>query len=263
MTRNRYRATAAAIAAMIVMSTALSAAAIDLESPSLFGPDEGWELADLGPGSSGPWTSRLQSALNRVGFHAGDPDGQFGTQTVAAVHAFQKVHDLERDGVFRSEHWPLLHLAPESPGPGGEPDRIEVDLESQVLYVVHESRIARVLAVSTGNGERYTNSSGSVVRARTPEGRFTFNRQRSGWHESYLGFMYAPFYFRGGYAIHGSGSVPAYPASHGCVRVTLDDMDYLREFLELGMPIYVYGNRISRSELLAAEARHRASGDYA
>jgi lipoprotein-anchoring transpeptidase ErfK/SrfK len=55
--------------------------------------------------------------------------------------------------------------------------------------------------------------------------------------------MYKPYYFRGGYAIHGSPSVPGYPASHGCVRVTNADMDFLRDHLDLGMTVYVYGQR--------------------
>ena len=77
----------------------------------------------------------------------------------------------------------------------------------------------------------------------TPEGRFEFNRNRTGWWESYLGFLYSPFYFYGGYAIHGSGSVPAFPASHGCVRVEIEDMDYLVTKIRLGMPIYLYGDQ--------------------
>jgi lipoprotein-anchoring transpeptidase ErfK/SrfK len=28
-------------------------------------------------------------------------------------------------------------------------------------------------------------------------------------------------YFKGGFAIHGYPSVPAYPASHGCVRIPM------------------------------------------
>jgi N-acetylmuramoyl-L-alanine amidase len=31
--------------------------------------------------------------------------------------------------------------------------------------------------------------------------------------------MYRPNYFYGGYAVPGMTSVPAYPASHGCVRM--------------------------------------------
>ncbi len=60
---------------------------------------------------------------------------------------------------------------------------------------------------------------------------------------SYLGELYNPYYFLGGYAIHGSPSVPNYPASHGCIRVTNWDMDLLREHLEVGQTLYIYGFR--------------------
>jgi lipoprotein-anchoring transpeptidase ErfK/SrfK len=43
-----------------------------------------------------------------------------------------------------------------------------------------------------------------------------------------------------GYAIHGSTSVPSYPASHGCVRVTLPAMNRLWSSLRIGMPVHVY-----------------------
>jgi lipoprotein-anchoring transpeptidase ErfK/SrfK len=65
-----------------------------------------------------------------------------------------------------------------------------------------------------------------------------------------LGFLYSPFYFYGGYALHGSNSVPAFPASHGCVRVEIEDMDFLKTRIQLGMPIYLYGHSISRDELI-------------
>lgn len=223
---------------------------IDIRDPSIFGPGEGWEPGTLGPGSNGPWVAELQDELNRAGFRVDEIDAVFGRQTVAAVHAFQKLHGLESDAVFRPEHWQLLEEPLPSLGKTGEANRIEVDLSRQLLFLVKDHEVRRVLPVSSGNGKPYVNYAGHAVRARTPEGRFEFNRQRSGWHESYLGMMYAPFYFRGGYAIHGSTSVPAYPASHGCVRVTLSDMDYLRQTLELGMPVYVYGNRVDREALL-------------
>ena len=35
--------------------------------------------------------------------------------------------------------------------------------------------------------------------------------------------MYRPNYFYGGYAVHGMTSVPAYPASHGCVRMMVSE----------------------------------------
>lgn len=243
--------TSVTVVLLVVLSTGPAVAfEIDIRDPSIFGPGEGWEPGILQPGSNNPWVAELQEELNRAGFRVATIDGVFGTQTVAAVHAFQKLHGLERDAVFRPEHWDLLDEPLPSLGQTGEANRIEVDLSRQLLFLVQNHEVRRVLSVSSGNGQAYANYAGNIVSARTPEGRFAFNRQRSGWHRSYLGMMYAPFYFRGGYAIHGSTSVPAYPASHGCVRVTLSDMDYLRQSVELGMPVYVYGNRVEREVLL-------------
>ncbi len=212
------------------------------------------ELADyvpaaIRPGSSGTWVLRLQDRLATAGFRPGPADGVFGGATLGAVYAFQKVHDLERDGVFRREYWPLLEMAVSVPE-AEEPDRVEVDLDRQVLYLVERQRVAAILPISSGNGETYRNATGALVRARTPEGGFRFYSHVDGWRISYLGALYRPFYFRGGYAIHGSGSVPPYPASHGCVRVELEDMDFLTTRLSIGMPIYVYGRTTDRAAIL-------------
>jgi hypothetical protein len=34
------------------------------------------------------------------------------------------------------------------------------------------------------------------------------------------------------------------------VRVEIEDMDFLRTRIELGMPIYLYGDKVSRQELI-------------
>ncbi len=206
--------------------------------------------AGIGPNDRGPWVAELQTALNEAGFRAGDPDGNFGRSTLAAVYAFQKVHDLSRDGIFRLEHWNLLDEQLEVPGDAPEDTRIEVDLGRQVLYLIEQDAVSMVLPISSANGGTYRNLSGSVVRATTPEGSYEFYRKVDGWRISYLGGLYRPFYFSGGYAIHGSGSVPPYPASHGCIRVEMWDMDFLAPQLELGMPVYVYGARDERSSIV-------------
>ena len=48
-----------------------------------------------------------------------------------------------------------------------------------------------------------------------------------GWWEGDLGRIYRPKYFSGGQAVHGSNNVPNYPASHGCVRVSIPAMDFI------------------------------------
>nr|WP_241769891.1 L,D-transpeptidase [Cellulosimicrobium sp. MM] len=54
-------------------------------------------------------------------------------------------------------------------------------------------------------------------------------RQVDGNHSSSLelGDMWRPKFFTGGIAVHGSGSIPPWPASHGCVRVANSAMNWL------------------------------------
>jgi N-acetylmuramoyl-L-alanine amidase len=206
---------------------------------------------DLSPGSSGSQVTLLQERLTEAGLFRGSIDGVFGRATLGAVYAFQKLYGMERDGTFRAEDWPLLGREIKGPGAAPESDRVEVDLSRQILYLIEAGEVTAVFPVSSANGESYRNAAGRMIRAVTPEGRFTFQRSRGGWWESYLGFLYRPFYFYGGYAIHGSRSVPPVPASHGCVRVHIEDMDFLAKRLSLGMPVYVYGDDVSRDALIA------------
>ena len=205
---------------------------------------------DLKPGSTGATVLELQHRLEEAGFFPGRRDGVFGRQTRAAVYAMQKLYELERTGVFRTEDWKLLDREINGPGPAPEGDRIEIDLRRQVLYLIEAETVTGVFPISSANGESYRNSRGRLVNAVTPEGRFEFRRSRTGWWKSYLGSLYSPFYFYGGYAIHGSGSVPPFPASHGCVRVGIEDMDFLKTKLAIGMPVYLYGEDVSRAELI-------------
>jgi peptidoglycan hydrolase-like protein with peptidoglycan-binding domain len=229
---------------------AVPALGISFDDPNVFGAGEGWAPPSvLGPGSSYYGVTKLQERLTELGFRPGPIDGYYGAPLEAAVVAFQKEHDLERDGLFRSSYWDLLDesiiLAAST-----DPDRVEVDLGRQVLYLVVDNRVATVVPISSGSGGTYRGLSGGASRARTPEGAFRFYRHVQGWRISYLGGLYEPYYFDGGYAIHGSLSVPPYPASHGCVRVQMEDMNYLKNQLAVGMPVYVYGGRKSRDQVV-------------
>jgi lipoprotein-anchoring transpeptidase ErfK/SrfK len=75
---------------------------------------------------------------------------------------------------------------------------------------------------------------------RTPTGTYRVYRRLWGWHRSRLGLMWNPAYFRGGYAVHGSRSVPRYPASHGCVRVPMGRMAWLTGQLPIGSTVRLH-----------------------
>jgi peptidoglycan hydrolase-like protein with peptidoglycan-binding domain len=263
MTPNRHRLAFMLVTAVAVIGWALPAIATvdaypdEVERYRPGGSD--FIPSAIEPGDSGPWVRELQLRLAEAGFRPGPRDGRFGRATLGAVYAFQKLHDLPRDGVFRISDWALLDTKPEL-APAADPDRVEVDLERQVLYLVRDQRVEVVLPISSGNGEQFRNASGSLVRARTPEGGYHFYNHIDGWRISYLGGLYRPYYFRGGYAIHGSASVPPFEASHGCVRVELHDMDFLTTRLETGMPVFVYGKRIARQTLLPVPPRATDTG---
>jgi lipoprotein-anchoring transpeptidase ErfK/SrfK len=87
-----------------------------------------------------------------------------------------------------------------------------------------------------------TGSDGVQPRA----GDYRIQRKRAGWHTSTLYPASSPnryntLCFDGPSAIHGSKSVPTYPASHGCVRVTTGGADYLFPRMKVGDPVKVIG----------------------
>lgn len=196
----------------------------------------------LEAGDTGPDVEQLQTELTRAGFYRGVIDGEFESWTEAAVVAFHKEIGAERSSVWETEDWVSVaaYQGPELPNRQAAPHRLELNLTRQLLYLVRDDLPVAVVPISTGNGASYRNLSGASVRAVTPRGEFQLRSQVDGWRVSYLGGLYRPWYFKGGYAVHGSLSVPPFPASHGCVRVPVWEADYLAEQLSLGMPIFIW-----------------------
>ncbi len=183
----------------------------------------------------------VQERLTELGYYVGPIDGEAGPGTASAVQAFQKVNRLIADGVIGPNTIAAMAdpVVPALRGGGG--NRVEVDLDTQVMYLVRDGRIARIMPVSSGSGGTYA-VSGGTARSLTPVGSFTVERHIVGERHAELGTLYDPMYFYGGWAIHGSNSVPAYPASHGCVRVTRSDAKWLFDRLPIGMTVQIYGN---------------------
>jgi lipoprotein-anchoring transpeptidase ErfK/SrfK len=102
------------------------------------------------------------------------------------------------------------------------------------------------MKVSSGNGQTYTRpTTGGTARSLTPVGTFRIERRIAGVRESSagLGTLYDPMYFHGGFAIHGSNSVPAWPASHGCIRVARADAIWLFHRVPDGTPVLIHGGQ--------------------
>jgi N-acetylmuramoyl-L-alanine amidase len=196
--------------------------------------------ATLRSGSEGAQVKALQRRLHELGYQVQEADGQFGPETHHAVVAFQKVNRLGRDGVVG----PITRKALERPrAPRPRSTRagfhVEADLTLQVVYMVRDGKIVEILDASSASGQTYTVDD-DVRLAVTPQGSFVIQRKIDAWRRSKLGLLYRPAYFVGGYALHGAYSVPPFPASHGCIRITITAMDRWFARLPVGTPMLVY-----------------------
>lgn len=192
-------------------------------------------------GKKGSAVTALQKRLNQLGYWCGTPDGVFGSLTVQAVLAVQKVAGLGRDGVVGANTWKAIDTG-RRPASRRGGNRMEVDKARQIVLVVRGGVVKYIFNTSTGSGERFKYN-GQTITAVTPSGEFKINRKGTyGWNMGSLGGLWRPYYFNGGIAFHGAASIPAYPASHGCCRLSCPAQDFLiaSGILYMGEPVSVY-----------------------
>jgi len=194
-------------------------------------------------GDSGERVVALQEQLQDLGYFLQDADGSFGPATQQAVWALQKAAGQYRDGVVGPKTQDALDdgVRPSAHSSSGK--AVEIDLDRQLLMTVENGEVTRIFNASSGNGETFE-AKGRSYHASTPRGSYAVYMERNGMHESTLelGSMYRPKYFSGGYAVHGSPSIPPYPASHGCVRVSNAAISWLWDSwgMPTGTPVILY-----------------------
>ena len=143
-------------------------------------------------------------------WYPGDDDGQFGPATQNAILAFQKWERLGRTGLRDPQTKARLALAkhPAAITNGAAGKRAEVLLDRQVALLIDDNEAVRTIAVSTGKASTPTPPGNHQVYAKIPRWWSTPFREWLPWALPFVG----------GIAFHQLGDVPAYPASHGCVR---------------------------------------------
>jgi lipoprotein-anchoring transpeptidase ErfK/SrfK len=104
---------------------------------------------------------------------------------------------------------------------------------------VYRSRGVTLL-VDNGRVVRAVHSSSGRPGWSTPGGTFSVVRKELlSWSVPFQVLMPYASYFVGGIAFHGYSDVPAYPASHGCVRLSLPEAPFVYEFARPGTPVAV------------------------
>jgi len=180
----------------------------------------------IGAGGSAVWI--LQDELSALHYQVA-VDGRFDEATERAVLAFRK---LTGQALLESVNSRIFQLLQEGAGSfrvryPHDGNHVEADLSRQVLAEIeHGGRVRRIITISSGKP-----STPTVI------GRFRVYSKEPGTNSH---GMVDSSYFVGGYAIHGYAEVPAYAASHGCLRIPIPDAAAVYSWLRIGYPVDVY-----------------------
>ncbi|MBU1226724.1 MAG: L,D-transpeptidase family protein [Actinobacteria bacterium] len=216
------------------------------------------EQIALAEGDRGRAVRILQQTLRDHRLYRGRIDGRFDREVAVAVATFHKVtgpaHANPNTAVaewkahppserFALADWArLLAFDPEPPkARTKQPDRVEVDIGHQVLYLILDDEVDAIIGVSTGY---YPNATPRTTNLRDG-GYFWYQHPYNGWSPLPGGWSIYKFWaYRAGsqtnYGVHGYRYVPYWPASHGCTRVEVWEADYLHPIIFVGMPMHVW-----------------------
>jgi hypothetical protein len=193
-------------------------------------------------GAEGPTVLQYEARLKDLHFDPGEIDGYFDSDMQYAIIGVQKYFGQERTGVIDGGvHLALSHFGYAPAMPKSEADRVEIDLDKQMLTVYRNWQPVLLTTTSTGNGDYFCGGVDGCQYAVTPTGHYRFYSLYNGWQNGKLGRMYNPYYFNGGIAVHGLAEVPAYPASHGCARIPMYVAEYFPTLVRDGMSVFVVG----------------------
>jgi N-acetylmuramoyl-L-alanine amidase len=102
-------------------------------------------------------------------------------------------------------------------------------LDRQVALLIDDNKVVRTIAVSTGKAS-----------TPTPPGNYrVYAKIRRWWSTPFREWLPWALPFVGGVAFHELQDVPAYPASHACVRQSLTVARWTYNFASVGMPVKV------------------------
>lgn len=207
--------------------------------------DGSWDLRALAPSPAFPLSLTIraedardpeqvrlaQTALAAAGWlDPSDVNGQVDYTTSQALTAFEAWNGLDRDGELTTTSFARALRAARPTPRHTEPGRtIEVYRDLGVVLLIQDGTVVRAVHTSTGFG------------GRTPAGSFhVYRKEQMSWSVPFQVWMPWASYFDAGFALHAYPVVPAYPASHGCVRLPAPEAQRVYAFAVMGTPVYVY-----------------------
>ncbi len=180
-----------------------------------------------GPGSRGPFVQLIQQQLRKLHFYLIE-SGVYDSYTGWALDAYHRLlgwgtsQSLDTNTVrYLLNGWGEFHVRFPNQG-----RHAEGNLSKQVLALINGSQVYALYPISSGKPSTPTILGSFHVYSKVP---------------GYLpdGMFYSSF-FIGGYAIHGYNPAPDYPASHGCMRVPIQDAISIYNWLQIGNAVDTY-----------------------
>jgi lipoprotein-anchoring transpeptidase ErfK/SrfK len=168
----------------------------------------------------------LQKGLSKLHYST-SRSGFYDDATARSVMAWRKVTGMARtysasEGVVRGVLRGRGRFKIKYPRDG---HHVEADLSRQVLALIDGDKVKRIYHISSGKP-----STPTVL------GRFRVYRKSPGTNSH--GMVHSS-YFIGGYAIHGYVDVPAFNASHGCLRVPIPESWAIYRWIRMGDVVWV------------------------
>lgn len=191
------------------------------------------------PALTGLDVLELQERLEELGYGPLAKDGVYGSETVAAVRAFQRDHGLAADGVAGPLTWQALGAgsapasAPAAAQPTGELS-IVVDIDRLTLTLYADGEPFKTYPVAVGRPTQFTQS---------PVGEWKIIQKSRNWGGGFgtrwLG-LNVPW---GIYGIHGTNKPWSIGrrASAGCIRMHNRDVEELYQWVSIGTPVIIRG----------------------
>ena len=192
--------------------------------------------ADMNSGSAGRDVVRLQRRLTTLEYYTGALDGQYGAGTAQAVTAFQRRHALPETGA--ADHATLATLFDENAKKALKPYVLKVSVADQRVYAYapdangEYTDLVRTMKCSTGRKSSPT-PTGTFIDSTGPGARWHYFTKFSCWAQ-YAYYIQGDIMFhsvlynsKGGPVTQSSVNHLGSRASHGCVRLSVEDAKWI------------------------------------
>lgn len=203
----------------------------------------------LRSGSSGDDVVRLQRRLNGLEFFFGALDGSYGGQTAQAVKDFQKRNSLPQTG--EADQATLARLFSGDALKALKPYVVKVSTDDQRVYVYglddnnEYTVLVRTMKCSTGRNSTPT-PKGTFQATTGPGARWHYFKKYNCWAQ-YAYYIEGDIMFhsvlynqKDGPVTQSSVNNLGSKASHGCVRLSVEDAKWLYQNCPKGTKVVVY-----------------------